>query len=51
MSDFEQVGIYVERRPWWSYPAGKSLPTADSGKEKRRRKNKLARMARRRNRT
>jgi len=51
MSDLEQVGIMVERRAWWEYPAGKSPASADPDRAKRRRKNKLARMARRRNRT
>lgn len=52
MSDLEQVGVLVEERtPHWEYPAGKSPPDKDPQKAKRRRKNKLARMTRRRNRT
>jgi hypothetical protein len=50
VSDLEQVGVMTEIQPWFRYPAGKAPASADPGKAKRRRKNKLARMARRRNR-
>ena len=51
MTDLEQVGVWNERRPWFTFPAGKATPLKDPDRVKKRRKNKLARIARRRNRT